>query len=292
MGGNGLRWGRSACNAWWKSALKHPSAVLQSDGHYICHPLTQLAWTSTIGLPPTPASLSTQLGQHRFAKGQHSNSSPSLLPFPGPGVINSAARMMAAQIDWQQVRARALELEGGNHTDVAKIFLTEDDVWQVSPESLELVISTALLDRLVRVRPVVNPQHSLTARGETAAVGSLDHSKLYAVWKRAGLPFPESVISTHCGGVETPVRGGQGAPALLDPALVMSSRDLDPIIWPKAWHFSQELALLDSPEARAARFGHVPVKWVSAARRWKAGNRHRLIAARLNGLLCPVLQRS
>lgn len=85
---------------------------------------------------------------------------------------------------------------------------------------------------------------------------------------------------------------------LLDPALVMSSRDLEPLVWPKVWHFTKKLRALygeiglnegngDNVEGHRAAsqvFGPTPVTWVPLARRWMSGNRHRVMAARLAGM--------
>lgn len=223
----------------------------------------------------------------------------------------------------------------------------------MSSSSIALVIAKAMLDEQVTVSaslappdssnaapllspaathslPVGRPIHSLRPRSllpwacpqvrrvESGQCAPLDGSKLFAVWRRAGLPCPDASrcapfegwdphpwkdeLGLAAAGVEDRVgaeaasEGQEGARVgldgvrLIDPEVVMSSRDLDPVIWPKVWHFSKKLTRIGGSGAEhAATFGHVPVRWVPAVNRWMAGNRHRMMAARLNGLLCPAV---
>ena len=46
-------------------------------------------------------------------------------------------------------------------------------------------------------------------------------------------------------------RLGSGGRGLLDPLVVMSSRDAEPVCWPKAWHFVQKSALRSVGAAEA-----------------------------------------
>ena len=69
---------------------------------------------------------------------------------------------------------------------------------------------------------------------------------------------------------------------LLAAAELMSSRDLEAIVWPKAHHLALKMADATSHEERLRLFGRVPVRWVPEAARWMSGSRHRPMAALLS----------
>lgn len=268
---HGYAWGKKMSNSWLAGARTHRPSE-ERDGIFVnVHPLTQLAWTDCTALPSPPTSLRTQaqvIG--RFATGA-SERPPSLLPFPGPGVVNSAARTMAMDVDWPTIFAIASQLESGSESAdrvVDVVAASRGTHWQVAASGIEYVLAKALVGQIVSARPV-----------DAASLTTLDRSKLYAPWRRAGVAYVE-----HPTGVPSDGWRRQDGIALLDPSAVMSSRDIEPIIWPKAWHFARKLGALDDAAAHAACFGAVPVRWVPAAGRWMTGNRHRVIAAMLRGL--------
>lgn len=275
-------WNRRAGTRWWSNALQHAEPRLRNGVYFDVHPLTQLAWSDPAVLPP-PESL-RELSQVRGRYATHPPPQPSLLAFPGPGVINSATRTMAMRsIDWQQVRATAAALECGDESpdNVVDAIELRCGTWQVVPSNLEYVIAMALVDQLVRTRPAGSestPTHPTI---------EFEPSKMYAAWRRAGLACPEAPNRTPSDGWRRPCNGDDAeSPALfLDSAAVMSSRDMEPVIWPKAWHFTKKLAARDGDdEEQLACFGTVPVQWVPEARCWMSGNRHRVAAALLHGV--------
>ena len=197
-------------------------------------------------------------------------------------------RTLAARgLEWTRIAALAdsLELENVDDTKAAtaQAFRRADGRWQVAcSSSLEIVMAHALLDRRVLIERVASPPSSGVA---------LEPSMLHSGWKRWSVPEYAPAPSTlqpeegwACFEANT---GGSGGRGLLDPLVVMSSRDAEPVCWPKAWHFVQKSRGLDAEEWTRV-FGEVPVRWVAEARRWSAGNRHRLIAARLTGRALPV----
>jgi hypothetical protein len=280
------QWNRKMCNEWWRTALSHPAAE-ERDGLFLnCHPLTQLAWSSMSTLPTAPCSLAHQAQVIGRFNESPSPGRPALLPFPGPGVINSAARTFALHtVDWGCVRRLALSLERGNNAErVVDVHETDGGVWTVNDSALEYVIAKALVDQLVMARPVIrssDPVHDQRC---------IDHTKLYAHWRRAGLACPERSVCAPSDGWHWLERGvGPMATRMLDPAVVMSSRDLEPVLWPKAWHFSRKLDQLgDGGGAFKACFGEIPVRWVPATGRWMTGHRHRVVAAMLAGVAFPA----
>ena len=291
--GRGLPWNRKASTAWWRAALQHPEPEFKDEVYYNVHPLTQLVWHEWT-LPPPPQSLRTSaqvIGRFSDSDsadlGVYIESRPSLLRFPGPGVLNSAARTIAMDnIDWQQVYTTAQALERGD-ADPAMVIdvLPMTHGWQVV-SNLEYVLAKALVDQTVVARPSGSPVRQRSSVGQHSG---FDPSKLYAVWRRAELecPHPSAAAPTD-GWHRLQADGGVAVDdaevvRLLDPSMVMSSRDLEPIIWPKAWHFATKLGALSDNAARAACFGKVPVRWVPQTHRWMTGNRHRLIAALLLG---------
>ena len=280
-------WGKLACSEWWRQALRHPPASCRPDGTYLCHPLTQLAWASPLVTPPAELALLPQV-RHTYATDIERNAvaGPSLLPFPGPGVTNSAACTSALSIDWPRVRAIAERLTAQPELEATVAEVTSDPLtrtWRVSAESMALVVAHALLDRPVAVRCV--------ADGKPMAP---DSSRAYAILRRAGrldeLPTPARRAVPRDDWREAP---DGGRPMMLDASTVMSSRDLEPIVWPKVWHFSCKMRTFNDDEEACWRcFGAVPVRWVPAAGRWMSGSRHRLMAARLNGLDCAAVPAS
>ena len=129
-------------------------------------------------------------------------------------------------------------------------------------------IAHALLDRPIAVDPVCE-----RVVGEAC---HLDASKLYAVFRRAGKPPARRPHSE----ATAPREGWERTPStlLLAAAELMSSRDLEAIVWPKAHHLA-----LKSHKERLRLFGRVPVRWVPEAARWVSGSRHRPMAALLSG---------
>ena len=273
-------WGKSASFAYWQAALRHVATTRQDDTH-LCHPLTQLAWAAP--LVPAPSELAVQAQvRNTFATGTLRADGPSLLPFPGPGVENSAACVAAmTSVDWMRVRTLAAELD--EQTDVAEVALRSSDGsvgarWHVAARSLELVIAHALRDRPVAVRCVAEANPVL-----------LDPTMAHAVLKRANrldlLGPPNTAAAPGDGWREHHGDGvDSGAVRLLDPAVVMNQRDLEPPCWPKVWHFAEKMRSFGEDEhARWRCFGQVPVRWVPVAGRWTCGSRHRVLAALLNG---------
>ena len=119
----------------------------------------------------------------------------------------------------------------------------------------------------------------------------LDASKLHAVWRRSESDKRRTTQST-CVPADGWLRPLDSNTRLVDPSFLMSSRDLDPVVWPKVWHFLRKLdALGGSLAENGACFGEVPVKWVPGANRWMAGNRHRPMLAHLSGQPCPAVPR-
>jgi hypothetical protein len=282
-------WNRRASNTWWRTALQHAEPSLRGGVFFNVHPLTQLAWSDP-AVPPPPESLRLQAQvRGRFAT-DPSLHGPSLLPFPGCGVVNSAARTMAISTNWQHVRATAAALESGDESPDHVVDIFESSIrgmWQVAPNDLEYVIAKALVDQLVRARRADNHLHSPTPTTELST--ELDYSKMYAAWRRAGLSCPEASSRVPSDGWrhqqgESSCTLPSSSVLFLDSADVMSSRDLEPVIWPKAWHFASKMATLDgSDKALLACFGTVPVQWVPEVNRWMSGNRHRVAAAMLHG---------
>lgn len=199
---------------------------------------------------------------------------PSLLAYPGPGVVNCAARAMALPVDWTRVQQLAVEIQDGAQADVVTV--TRDSTtgdFAVPAEWLELVIAHALLDRPIAVDPVCE-----RVVGEAC---HLDASKLYAVFRRAGKPPARRPHSE----ATAPREGWERTPStlLLAAAELMSSRDLEAIVWPKAHHLALKMADATSHKERLRLFGRVPVRWVPEAARWMSGSRHRPMAALLSG---------
>ena len=311
-----VEWGKRQCLDWWRAALRYP--VAERAGCFVCHPVSHLAWTSSAGLPPPPQWMA-QLDGSYLPRESPPLKTPSLLSFPGAAAINSATRTMALQVDWDRVRSLTAELEfelekeTGSLRDglsIASMSRTVDATfdpleghWQVELSSLDLVIAHAMLDLPVVVRPAPSPEpqspEPTIGRAATLTRG-LDETKLFPIFKRAGEleRVRAASISIQDGWQTNPTAaGGTGRPLrLLDPALVMSSRDLEALVWPKVWHFAKKLRTIygdvkegesdyaDSHQAAAHVFGTVPVTWVPLARRWMSGNRHRGMASRLAGL--------
>ena len=278
-----LPWGTSACNAWWRSALQFP-AHQRGDGAWVCHPLTQLAWSSSAGLPElTVAELPpAQVPAGSYAE-RAGESAPSLLTFPGPGVVNSAARALALPVDWQRTQRLALELASGQQQAevlvVRRVAATGD--WAVAAPYLELVIAHALLDRPVAV--AVDPVSETIDDAPR-----LDAAKLHAVHRRAGSeaePVARRGADASEGWARVVVDDGGGESFLvLDPEPLMSSRDLESPCWPKCHHLACKMsAAAASHHERRRVFGDVPVRWVASAGRWTSGSRHRPMAALLSG---------
>lgn len=191
--------------------------------------------------------------------------------------------MAVTGIDWQSVRATAFALQCGDESPdtIVDIFEASRGMWQVASSDLEYVIAKALVDQLVKARPA---DHPTPAKGLHR---SLDHSKMYAAWRRAALPCPEasSCAPSDAWRRQQSECAASSSALFLDSACVMSSRDLEPVIWPKAWHFSSKMAALGgSDDEFLACFDTVPVQWVPETRRWMSGNRHRVAAALLHGM--------
>ena len=129
----------SASNTWWRTALQHAEPSRRGGVFFNVHPLTQLAWSDP-AVPPPPESLRLQAQvRGRFAT-DPSLHGPSLLPFPGCGVVNSAARTMAISTNWQHVRATAAALESGDESPDHVVDIFESSIrgmWQVAPNDLE-----------------------------------------------------------------------------------------------------------------------------------------------------------
>lgn len=242
------------------------------------HPLSQLAWSSSEGVP-VPEEHLRELGQVRraFAERADAEAGPSLLSFPGPGVVNSAARAMALPADWPRVRTLALALATGDDDGRTPVVASRDAAtghWVVAASSLERVIAHALADRLVAVQP------------GTEEGARLDRRRCFALHRRATRPGTlEASGHRPADGwrSEAGAAGSDAALHTLDAAHIVSSRDLEPVLWPKAFHLSRKCAAMDERE-RARTLGDVPVRWVHEVGYWSAGNRHRLAAARLDGV--------
>ncbi|KAL1506904.1 hypothetical protein AB1Y20_007768 [Prymnesium parvum] len=310
-------WGKSACRAWWTNALKQLPQHTASEGVFLCHPLTHLAWAEP--LPSVPAELRLYSQLHAAFSDEPCPPHPALLRFPGPAVENSACRTLAMAVDWASVLRLARRLEvcgksdaaadssasspaggavhpaggavhptgGGVSPSADAPILAEREAapaeacvgacgWQVGAASLELVIAHALLERPVAVRRV-----------ERAAAVHVDQSMEFARLRRAGRGGEVSCRDATPADdwLALPQGKGEGAAfGLLDSAAVMSSRDLEPIVWPKVWYFAHKLQRLGADDAAWRAFGSVPVRWVPAAGRWMTGSRHRQMAARLLGV--------
>ena len=271
-------WGKKASFAYWRAALRH-AVITQHNGTHLCHPLTHLAWAAPLVPAPSELALIPQV-RDAYAMTCAESSRPSLLQFPGPGVENSAACVAAITcVDWTRVRRLAENLDDEQCVgDVAEVALGSSggSRWHVAAGSLEIVIAHALRDRPVTVRCVAE-----------AAPALLDPTMAYSILKRANrldlLEAPMPAAAPGDGWRHVGVGANGDVPLrLLDPAVVMNARDLEPPCWPKVWYFAEKMRREDA-HGRSRCFGEVPVRWVPAVGRWTSGSRHRVLAARLNG---------
>ena len=129
-------------------------------------------------------------------------------------------------------------------------------LWQVADrDGLALVVAHALLDRDVVVRAV-----------ECGVGVACDRTKLQSLARRRGWPTaPAAAAEPGDAFVSEP-----SSSLLLDAAHVACSRDLEACVWPKVWHFTTAMLAPSRRHAVAARFGDVPARWCSSARRWTA----------------------
>ena len=288
-------WGRAAAKSWWLDAQQRTVRPFDgNDGTVLCNPVVHISWFGD-----------DDEDSEQQLRNCHSLEPPlpSILRTPGPGVINSAARTLAAArtIRWERVRSIAEELELNDDRDasggcdaasewVVDTICDGRGDWRVmSARSLEHVIAHALcnLDSPTRLWPK-QLDGSAPTRGELPMVQDipLDQSALYYEYRQRGQRerVTASTLSLHDGWGSWDAVVGQG---MLSPHSLMLSRASEPVCWPKVWHFSSRMAVMSDAE-RLATFGHVPVRWVSQARRWACGNRHRLFASLLLGRDLPV----
>lgn len=170
-------------------------------------------------------------------------------------IFNSATVTYAMKCDWRAAFAMA--------KDDAPRFVEAFEVngrLQVDAKDVEIVVANALLDREVCVRAV---EKSSSHRSV-----DLDHTKLAAVYRRLGssLVLPDEDI----------VLGGDD----VDPSILSCSRDLEPCVWPKCFHFALQM---EKGEEERRTFGAVPLTWKWDAHSWSVGSRHRPMAALLAG---------
>ncbi len=141
----------------------------------------------------------------------------------------------------------------------------------------------ALRQQYVTVR-LAAPCTGISPTGVSPEASALYHERRRR-GRHSGIELVEPSDFLPCDGWRSwDASDGQG---LLSPAVMMLSRDTEPICWPKAWHFALKMARMSDDECRDA-FGSVPVRWVNAAHRWSCGNRHRLTACLLLGRDLPV----
>ena len=223
-------WGRAAVAAWIRSVQNADPAIYDVEQHTcMCHPVAHLLWHTPPG----------ENVDHLLIK----SSSASDRPLPVALEANSATFTLAAQgIYWPRIASIARRIEsGGGSTEVATCLQRTDGRWQVASSSaLEIVIAHALLNRRV---PVVCTEFRQNRAGVKQALhgvelelSMLGPRQVHRASENEDEDAYRSKLQPEDGWhrfrASASICGGHGT---IDPEVVMCSRHLEPICWPKVW---------------------------------------------------------
>lgn len=233
--------------------------------------------------------------------------------------INSASRAMSLDINWSNVVATAIQEEEEKGSNFSfddfnaalekaqpefcqvSVFQHEAGGWQAAdPSSLERIVASALLNNTVAATVVARAAAApvphdaskiapLEGDPGAAAPGGLD-PVLAALKKEqpGSVPSRRRRVEEGWTLVARDGKRKERAVVRIDPAVIMSSRNLQTCTWPKVWHFAKMVLASeggggggDGDDGVLERLSPVPLKWDATRGWWVSGNRHRVMACRL-----------